>query len=230
MKSITLTQGKVALVDDEDFEWLSQWKWQYDKGYARRSGYIPLGNGKYSRPYIAMHRELWERHNGPIPEGYEIDHKDGPPWDNQKYNLRCCKHSDNGKNQRKPKNNTTGYKNVYKRAGVDKHPNWKPYQVIIFSDGKLYSYKCYYDLLNAAWAANQAAVKHFGEFAKLNELPEGFVFCPELERPRDTSTGFIGICLTKNGTYKTYIGRRYLGTYKTLERAIEIRRNAEETI
>ena len=37
MKEIQLTQGKVALVDDEDFEELSKFKWYISSnGYAKR--------------------------------------------------------------------------------------------------------------------------------------------------------------------------------------------------
>ena len=60
MKEIKLTQGKVALVDDEDFEYLNQFKWQakYSKGhtfYAYRTSQQINGSKRVS---VAMHREI----------------------------------------------------------------------------------------------------------------------------------------------------------------------------
>ena len=53
MKEIVLTQGKVAMVDEEDYEWLNQWKWcvSSDGGYPMRREYH---NGKGKA--IFMHR------------------------------------------------------------------------------------------------------------------------------------------------------------------------------
>jgi len=88
MKKIPLTQGKFALVDDEDFEYLNQWKWIFHKnkkdrtGYAIRSGYNKT-TGKRTR--IAMHRVLIKAVHPQI-----CDHKNGNGLDNRKANLRLC--------------------------------------------------------------------------------------------------------------------------------------------
>jgi hypothetical protein len=50
-KSIQLTQGRVAVVDDEDYEYLNQWKWHVDCGYAKCRNII---DGK--KTTLQMHR------------------------------------------------------------------------------------------------------------------------------------------------------------------------------
>lgn len=84
MKKILLTQGKVVLVDDEDFERLNQVKWCAMKGrntfYAVRNS--STVNGK--RHLIYMHHEII----GKPPIRFKTDHRDGNGLNNQRNNLR----------------------------------------------------------------------------------------------------------------------------------------------
>ena len=104
MKEIPLTQGKVAQVDDEDFEWLNQWRWCFHgDGYAeRRSARI---SGKSH--IIFMHRLIAK-----TPDGFETDHIDGDGLNNQRHNLRICSNAENQHNRGVQTNNTSGYKGV----------------------------------------------------------------------------------------------------------------------
>lgn len=88
MKKIKLTQGKYALVDDEDYEWLSQWKWHYNKGYAVRGVF----NGK-NMSKIRLHREVAKMKPGEI-----TDHINRNKLDNRKSNLRSVTVSQNRRN------------------------------------------------------------------------------------------------------------------------------------
>lgn len=58
------------------------------------------------------HRIIWEMHNGPIPEGYEIDHLDHNPSNNALDNFRLVLGVENARNRPKNKNNTTGHTGV----------------------------------------------------------------------------------------------------------------------
>ena len=100
IKKIELTKGYYALVDDEDYEWLNQWKW-HSKIYQGKEG----GNcwavrnrrkadSKHLPSQIYMHRVLMES----IPSGMEVDHINGKGWDNQKENLRKVTHRTNQQN------------------------------------------------------------------------------------------------------------------------------------
>ncbi|MDP9317093.1 MAG: HNH endonuclease, partial [Chloroflexota bacterium] len=98
-KNITLTQGKVALVDDEDYESLSSHKWRYhNAGYAVRT------EGTRS---VLMHRVIMQ-----APVGMEVDHINRDRLDNRRTNLRLCSHMENCRNNSTHKGSSQ-YKGVY---------------------------------------------------------------------------------------------------------------------
>src|SRR3990167_208372 len=105
MKYIPLTKGKFALVNDEDFEYLNQWKWCYlnnPNGYAIRAIY-PNKHQKI----IYMHRFLLK-----APKSKQVDHINGNSLDNQRLNLRLCYSYQNQSNQIRKKISFSGYKGV----------------------------------------------------------------------------------------------------------------------
>jgi hypothetical protein len=153
-KKIQLTQNQVALVDDEDFEYLSQWKW-----YARWSTFTETFYAASNKaPMDSMHAQIMK-----TPKGMRTDHIDGNTLNNQKSNLRICTHAENLRNRGKGKNNTSGYK------GVSKHN--KKWRVRIGVDNRVIRYGCYDTPELAARAYDELAKKYFGEFARLN-FPE----------------------------------------------------------
>lgn len=97
-KKIKLTQGKYALVDNEDFQFLDQWKWFFDL----RDGYARTNSGK-----ILMHRLI----NG-TPKGFITDHINRNKLDNRKENLRTVDKSLNAFNTGLWKHNKSGFKGV----------------------------------------------------------------------------------------------------------------------
>jgi len=107
MKEIQLTQNQVALVDDDMYEELNQFKWyvQKDKNtfYALRS--VPKIKGKQ--------KKVWMQHAiiGKPPKGLEVDHRNGQGVDNQRDNLRFVTHRQNSQN-RKNQKKTSNYPGV----------------------------------------------------------------------------------------------------------------------
>lgn len=106
MKEILLSQGKYALVDDEDFDKVSQLRWlyktdpwRYGNGYA-----VHFHKGRVTR----MHRLVLN-----APKELFVDHKNGNGLDNRKSNLRLCTKSQNAMNSRVKKTNSSGLKGVY---------------------------------------------------------------------------------------------------------------------
>src|SRR3990167_8175862 len=109
MQEIKLSKGMVALVDDRDFGYLSQWKWYYKKNPERKTGYAQRNRRSYEDKCtpMLMHRVILG-----TPKGKETDHTDGNGCNNQRKNLRVCNRSQNRANIDAKKNSTSGYKGV----------------------------------------------------------------------------------------------------------------------
>ena len=149
MKEIPLTRGYVALVDDADYEWLSQYRWSlHPMGYATR-------HEKHNA--ILMHREIMG-----VERGQTVDHRDGVRLNNVRANLRICTTTQNSQNARGWRNRTGQYKGAWFSS---REKRWRS---AIQVNGKRYELGIFVTEIEAARAYDAAAREHFGEFAYLN--------------------------------------------------------------
>ena len=149
---IPLTQGKFAIVDAEDYDWLSQYKWCAVKSretfYAQR-----WSNGRV----VGMHRVIMH-----APKGVICDHKNHNGLDNRKSNLRLCTSAQNQYNKRPKKGCASRYKGVVLRSDC------KRWRARIGFNGKRIHLGDFDNQMEAAMAYDNKAVELFGEFAWLN--------------------------------------------------------------
>jgi hypothetical protein len=155
MKEINLNNKKVALVDDEDFDRVNQFKWyamkQWNTFYAVHCFRI---DGKRKNTF--MHRFILG-----LKEGEQSDHIDRNGLNNQRNNFRECTNRQNSFNQ-VGCNKSSQYKGVF----FDKSRNKFAAQIKL--NFKSTFIGRYSDEIEAAKAYDEAAKKHFGEFAYLN--------------------------------------------------------------
>lgn len=161
MKTIPLTLGYFTKVDDEDYERFAKKRWfamvnQKYKHIVRaiRSEYR---DGK--RTTIVLAREIMGN-----PTGMMVDHINGDTLDNRKSNLRVCNRAENGCNRGKQVNNQSGYKGVY---WFNRTKKWKA-QIKV--RGVVIALGYYVNILEAAKAYNEAAIKYHGKFANINDF------------------------------------------------------------
>lgn len=149
MKQIELTRGKFALVDDADYEWLNQYKWQCDtKGYA-----VHYKLGKMHRCILGL----------TDPKVF-TDHIDRNTLNNQRSNLRVATAAQNKQNT--PYSGIIPYKGVH-YVTVKNHTYIRAQ---IFVNNKQFVLGTFETIEDAAKCYNLAAIKYFGEFAYLNQV------------------------------------------------------------
>lgn len=157
-KEIPLTKGYVATVDAEDYEELSKRRWHVTFGGGQKCPYAArmlIVDGR--RRVMRMHEFLLD-----IPPGFEVDHINGNSLDNRRGNLRVCTHRQNNCNRKGHRADQYGYKGLhwYKRCQC-----WTA-QITV--DGQKIHLGYFHSKLDAAAAYDKAAIKYFGEFARIN--------------------------------------------------------------
>ncbi len=158
MKVIPLTKGNWTFVDDEDYEYLRQWRWHVTAhGYAARSISEKNPHEGKTKGELLMHRLLLNAQHK-----QEVDHRDLDKLNNQRYNIRLCTSKENKMNRPKLKNNTSGFKGVYlrKRTGT--------FIAAISINSKLVHLGTFRTAEAAAKAYQDEAKKHHGDFIRFS--------------------------------------------------------------
>jgi hypothetical protein len=163
---IRLASGEVTLLDEDDYERLKGYRYRkVSGGYAMRTIYA--GGKETGR---LLHRDILD-----VPEGMEVDHKDGDPLNNTKANLRVCTRSQNHANRKKParrQGKTSRYRGVFfnRQPVTAKRPWW----ATIGKDRKQRYIGAFATEDEAARAYDRKALELFGEFASLNFPGEAY--------------------------------------------------------
>lgn len=158
MKQVRLTKGLYAIVDDEDYEELSQHRWHASGSATSNGCFYAMRRGKNSdghRKLILMHREILGLEFG---DGIIGDHVDGNTLDNRRQNLRRSTVSQNAINSRVRSTNTSGFKGVSRFRKV--------WQAHIWLNGKQIRLGLFDAPEKAHEAYRDAAAKLHGEFGR----------------------------------------------------------------
>jgi hypothetical protein len=156
MKEISLSNGGSTIVDESEYGHLIKWKW-----YRDTAGYVVRHDKGRGAGMVYIHRQILGN-----PSRLVIDHINGDKLDNRLENLRICFQKNNSWNRK-----GWGFKKMYSPyKGVTKDKRGGKFIAYIMVDGKQITLGRFDNEKNAALAYNEAARKHHGEFALLNEI------------------------------------------------------------
>lgn len=157
MKKIYTHEGDEIFVDDDDFEFLSKFRFR-----TRSRGSLNVRPVLHGGSIGPQHLIL-----GFAEKGKVIDHIDRNPFNNQRSNLRIATQAENSRNKKKKSSVSHS-----KYKGVSWNRIAGKWQVGISCNGKKIHVGLFGSEIEAARAYNKKAIELFGDFAALNELSE----------------------------------------------------------
>jgi hypothetical protein len=157
-RKIELTRGFEAIIDDEDFERVSKYKWRanvtswgtYAVTWMRIEG---RGQHVYLQRFLLG-----------LPRDKLITFANGDKLDNRRINLKYTTRSKSQMGRPRRSNNRTGFKGVSFNKAAEKYKSY------IKKDGKLHYLGLHATAKEAAAAYNEKAKELYGEFAGLNKI------------------------------------------------------------
>lgn len=162
MTTIPLTQGLVALVDDEDYPWLVSFNWCAARRAGARCNYAvrrTIQDAQGASRILCMHRQIMGE-----PVGFDVDHRNGDGLDCRRGNLRIATRCQNARNQRRLRLGKTS-----RFKGVSQHETNGRWRATIRVSPTRREHLGYFgDEVSAALAYDVAARHYFGEFAAPN--------------------------------------------------------------
>jgi hypothetical protein len=161
-RKIDLGDDVYTIVDQDVYYRLGHHKWHLrgsnaKKFYAVRD--VKTGPGRTKQ--LGLHREIMNE-----PKGLLVDHKNGNSLDNRIANLHSATWSENAQNRPKKQNTSSRFK------GVSFHKQYKKWGATICYQGKNILLGWFVNEIDAAKAYDRAALKYYGEFAKVNFAAE----------------------------------------------------------
>ncbi len=153
MKTLLLSQGRFAVVDDSDYDLISRHTWCAVR--SRKSSDIWYAQTHIGSSVVRMHVLVLGQIKGTV-----IHHDDHNGLNNQRSNLKRTTNRNNVAHAKKAKNNTSGYKGVH----WDKVN--KKWVAIV---GKKFLGR-YDSILDAANHYDKAAKQEWCEFALTNRM------------------------------------------------------------